>query len=246
VIARAAHDPAGIVTGVTQPERILAEPPVGRGPAGVVVRNVGTVLSVGTQSMLALLGLEVVRDTVDGSPDLVMLLWCLVGTLYAMVMTTALWIDSRDESGHRPTRLQANPLIRWTCLIASLVSGLVGLMASFLVVLGGSDADTTLVYKVVGVWAIILAWAFIQWGFAQWYYVHYYDAATPTLEFPGTPVPDLVDFAYFSFTIGTTFATTDVMILSRAQRWRVTIHSVITFFFNSAILVIALTSFTSK
>lgn len=234
----------GIVTFVSG-KRVLPEPPSTRGRTSRVARNIGAVSGLIAQLLLALLGLEVVNDSLDNSPDLLMLLWCILGTGYALVMVVALWIDSRDESGHRPTRLQANPLVRWTSLIASLVSGLVGLFASFLIMFGGADEETTLIYKVAGVWAIVVAWALIQWGFAQYYYAHYYAAETPPLEFPGTPIPDLVDFAYFSFTIGTTFATTDVMILSRRQRWRVTIHSVITFFFNSAILVLALNSFTS-
>ncbi|HOQ53818.1 MAG TPA: DUF1345 domain-containing protein, partial [Micropruina sp.] len=85
----------------------------------------------------------------------------------------------------------------------------------------------------------------IQWGFAQWYFAHYYSDVRPGMEFPGTEFPDLVDFAYFSFTIGTTFATTDVMIVTRRARWRVVTHSVLTFFFNSAILVLALSSISS-
>lgn len=216
-----------------------------RGRIGRVVRNSGAVLGVCVQLLLALLGLYVVSESVDHTPDLAMFVWCFIGSCYGLVMVVALWVDSRTETGQPPSRVQANALVRWVSLIASLVSGLVGLVASFMVVLGDPDADVKLLYKVIGVWAIVVAWTLIHWGFAQFYYTHHYAAARPGLEFPGTEMPDLVDFAYFSFTIGTTFATTDVVILSRRMRWRVLLHSVLTFFFNSAILVLALGSLSS-
>lgn len=210
------------------------------------LRAVGVVVGLMVQVILAMLGWTVVNESEDHQPDLTMALWCLLGTCYSLVMVIALSIDSRHEGGRRPTRLQANMVVRWTSLIASLISGMVGLVASFMVVVGGPDAETTLAYKVVGIWAVVVAWALIQWGFAQWYFAHYYSDVRPGMEFPGTEFPDLVDFAYFSFTIGTTFATTDVMIVTRRARWRVVTHSVLTFFFNSAILVLALSSISSS
>ena len=50
--------------------------------------------------------------------------------------------------------------------------------------------------------------------------------------------------AAFMILIGTTFATTDVTVTGRRDRWRVMMHSVLTFFFNSSILVLAVSSLT--
>ena len=226
------------------PKRVLVQPPSG-GRVRRVLRDIGVVIGLAVQVVLALLGWAVVDEAEDHTPDVSMVVWCLTGTVYALVMVIALTIDSRDETGRRPTRLQTNAVLRWTSLVASLISGMVGLTASFMIVVGGPDEDTKLFYKVVGIWAVVVAWALIHWGFAQWYYANFYRDANPGFEFPGTELPDLVDFAYFSFTVGTTFATTDVMIVSRRTRWRVTLHSVISFFFNSAILVLALSSLSS-
>ena len=227
------------------PKRVLDDRPAS-GRVRRVLRDAGVLVGLLVQVLLALLGWAVVDESEDHTPDVPMFIWCLIGTVYAFVMVLALSIDSRDETGRRPTPLQTNGVLRWTSLIASLISGLVGLTASFMIVVGGPDEETTLFYKVVGIWAVVVAWALIHWGFAQWYYANFYRDANPGFEFPGTELPDLVDFAYFSFTVGTTFATTDVMIISRRCRWRVTLHSVISFFFNSAILVLALSSLTSS
>lgn len=225
------------------PKRFLDEPAPGR-PLRIL-RNTGVIIGLVVQVVLAVLGWTVAGESVEDDPGAVIFVWCVIGTVYALVMVIALSIDSRDEAGRRPSRIQANAVVRWTSLIASLVSGLVGLTASFLILFGGPDEEAKVVYKALGIWAVVLAWGLIHWGFAQWYFANFYRDLRPGFEFPGTELPDLVDFAYFSFTVGTTFATTDVMILTRRARWRVTLHSVLSFFFNSAILVLALGSLST-
>lgn len=53
-------------------------------------------------------------------------------------------------------------------------------------------------------------------------------------------MPELAEFLYFSFTIGTSFAVSDVTVVSRSMRKRVTAHSVLSFFFNAAVVAIAI------
>ncbi len=58
------------------------------------------------------------------------------------------------------------------------------------------------------------------------------------LRFPGDETPDYFDFFYFSFVIGVACATADVNITSRIIRRTATLHSVVAFFFNSAVLAL--------
>jgi uncharacterized membrane protein len=60
------------------------------------------------------------------------------------------------------------------------------------------------------------------------------------LRFPGDETPDYFDFFYFSFVIGVACATADVNITSRIIRRTATIHSVVAFFFNSAVLALTI------
>ncbi|HZW42607.1 MAG TPA: DUF1345 domain-containing protein [Agromyces sp.] len=65
-------------------------------------------------------------------------------------------------------------------------------------------------------------------------------AVTDTpMRFPATPNPGLLDFVYFSFMIGTSFTPNDVETTTRV-RWTVVWHSVLSFFFNGFIIVLAL------
>jgi uncharacterized membrane protein len=98
------------------------------------------------------------------------------------------------------------------------------------------------------VWAMLLAWGFLHWGFAQIYYRLYHvpmppDAsgavAEPSMRFPKTANPSLVDFVYVAFQIATSFTPNDVETTPRV-RWTVTWHAVLSFFFNGFIIVLAL------
>ena len=98
---------------------------------------------------------------------------------------------------------------------------------------------------IVGVWAMLLSWGSLHWGFAQIYFQRYYAEEAAPLRFPKTTHPRIVDFVYFSYTLGTTFATSDVETLTPRIRWTIVWHSVLSFFFNGLIIVLALNTITS-
>jgi len=62
--------------------------------------------------------------------------------------------------------------------------------------------------------------------------------------FRGERIPDYLDFVYFSFVVGTTAQTSDVEVTSRKMRRMVTLHGLLSFFFNTTViaLVVNLTS----
>ena len=64
-------------------------------------------------------------------------------------------------------------------------------------------------------------------------------AAVPPLIFPYTKDPGLLDFVYVSFMVGTSFTPNDVET-APPIRWTVVWHSVLSFFFNGFIIVLAL------
>jgi uncharacterized membrane protein len=95
---------------------------------------------------------------------------------------------------------------------------------------------------------IFLSWLLIHTVFAI-YYAHEFhsEAGAGTrggggrgFRFPGDPTPDYLDFLYFSFVVGTTNQTSDTEITSRAMRRVVTIHGILSFFFNTAVIVLAI------
>ena len=59
------------------------------------------------------------------------------------------------------------------------------------------------------------------------------------LEFPKTKEPSISDFVYFSFVVGMTAQTSDVDVTSRNLRSTTVVHGIVSFFFNTVILALA-------
>jgi uncharacterized membrane protein len=99
-------------------------------------------------------------------------------------------------------------------------------------------------HVILSVAAIVLSWTLVHTLFSLRYAHHYYvdahkmdrDAIEGGLIFPGDNSPDYFDFAYFSFVIGMTCQVSDVQISSKTMRRLATVHGLISFAFNTAIL----------
>ena len=59
------------------------------------------------------------------------------------------------------------------------------------------------------------------------------------LDFPGCEEPAIWDFLYFSFVIGMTCQVSDVQVKSAAMRQTVLAHGVVSFFFNTVFIAMA-------
>ena len=89
---------------------------------------------------------------------------------------------------------------------------------------------------------IMMSWAFIHTMFALHYAHEFYAEHHKTgggLIFPRDPEPTYWDFVYLAFSIGTATQVSDVEISSKQIRRTVTLHGIVSFFFN--VTVIALT-----
>jgi len=90
---------------------------------------------------------------------------------------------------------------------------------------------------------IALSWFFLHLAFAVHYAHVYYTArdgaGTPHqggLSFPDDDTPDYWDFLHFAVVIGATAQTADITITSKTFRRAATVHCLISFAFNTAIL----------
>jgi uncharacterized membrane protein len=96
---------------------------------------------------------------------------------------------------------------------------------------------------------VALAWGLTHTAFTLRYAHLYYredDQGVGGVEFPGECVPSYFDFAYFAFTIGMCFQTSDVCITSTHIRRAVLLHAVISFGYNTAIIAFVLNLVFSK
>lgn len=90
--------------------------------------------------------------------------------------------------------------------------------------------------------AVATAWAMTHTAYTLRYaHLYYRDDGDGVggLSFPGDEQPAYLDFAYFAFTIGICFQTSDVAITSRQIRRAVLWHSALAFAYNTVIVATA-------
>jgi len=102
----------------------------------------------------------------------------------------------------------------------------------------------------LGLGTIIGSWSLIHTLFALHYAHAYYREGRATasatsrnaggLLFPHEPMPDYLDFAYFSFVIGMTCQVSDVQITGRGLRGLALLHGLLSFAFNTIILALCI------
>ena len=98
--------------------------------------------------------------------------------------------------------------------------------------------DALAMAKLIGTLALI--WLFGNTVYALHYAHAFYagpdDRHPGGIDFPDTSRPDYLDFAYFAFTLGMTFQTSDVAITARPIRRVVLLHCLAAFVFNIGII----------
>jgi uncharacterized membrane protein len=95
--------------------------------------------------------------------------------------------------------------------------------------------------------AVAASWMVTHTTFALHYAHHFYgDGPAPGaaddrggLAFPGGELPDFLDFLYFALVIGMTCQVSDVQVTTRPMRRLSLLQGVLSFFFNTIILALA-------
>ena len=123
----------------------------------------------------------------------------------------------------------------------SLDAPFASLVAVVIALVGAKQGDTPLAISLTIV-TIVLSWTFVHTIFAFHYAHEYYgkgrDDLIGGLDFPGDKAPDYSDFLYFSLVIGMTSQVSDVQITSKVIRRMVSMHGVLSFFFNLVVLAL--------
>lgn len=122
----------------------------------------------------------------------------------------------------------------------------ISLTAIFLVI---NRPDGNLPQSVLALATIPLGWA-VSHVMAAFHYAYLFYAAqtapdtgdTGGISFPDSPEPGAIDFLYFAFTIGMTAQVSDAVVTRPAMRKTVLIHGIVSFFFNTSILALAVSA----
>jgi uncharacterized membrane protein len=113
-------------------------------------------------------------------------------------------------------------------------------LAAIVLELGASKGSTP--ELILATVTIVLSWATVHTAFALHYAHDFYRGKKPGgLQFPSGDThaeADYWDFVYFSFVIGMTAQVSDVGITDRIIRRTATVHGIISFVFNTALIAL--------
>ena len=172
-----------------------------------------------------------------------LLIWCIIATVYLAGTVFWLNIDLRvnDDDHQFMRRTSRHPIVAIFSSVVTFSSSFVGLSAAVTVIVGTDDPEYFGIFDLIAVWAMLASWAMFHWGYSRIYYAAYHNRQhEKPLIFPETEHPRLIDFVYFSFINGTSFAPSDVMVATTRMRWTVVWHSTFSFFFNALIIVLTM------
>jgi len=125
--------------------------------------------------------------------------------------------------------------------VIAVLSSLFSLFAATLVLRMMRGESCGSVWVVLALASVAISWVVTHTAYT-FRYAHLYYTGTSNggLVFPGTPTPCDMDFAYYAFTLGMCFQTSDVQIEASDIRRATLAHALISFLFNTTILALGL------
>jgi len=171
-------------------------------------------------------------------------LWSWNGGVAFFLLSTFLhMINITNEKMRRHIRPER--ISRWMILTALTIASCGSLLAIFSLLqnMQPLSFDRKTIHFIVSGITLVLSWLMLHTIFTLEYAYQYYlprrkqdNPAWEKLEFPQEKNPNYWDFSYFSIGIGMASQVADVQINDCSMRRLVLFHSMISFFFNTAIL----------
>jgi uncharacterized membrane protein len=167
--------------------------------------------------------------------------WCFGVTVYMALVTTELSRATLDKIRESASRLDDSAPVILVVSMAATAASFGGIAA---LLLAPSSPNKTMDI-VLAASTMVLSWLFLQVIFAIHYtHIFFGDVGgipRGGLEFGGKDdQPDFWDFLYFTTSIGATAQTSDTIVTSKTMRRIVLAQSIYTFFFNTAVLALAI------
>lgn len=169
------------------------------------------------------------------------------GMITFLAATWALMVRAKTKTMRHNAQSQDEGRLVILSIVTTAACASIFAIAFILKETKGKDISILIPHLILAVFTIIGSWLLVHTIFAMHYAHEYYqDHKTQSeckaggLDFPEDIEPDYWDFLYFSFVIGMTSQVSDVQITSRSMRRLSLLHSILSFFFNTAIVAMSI------
>ncbi len=133
---------------------------------------------------------------------------------------------------------------RGAALVLALAAAAVVLSLIAIFILLNHPRDEGSLFPIVAVASVPLSFAMLHtmaaFNYARLYYApNRRGRPTGGLVFPGEVEPDAPDFLYYAFSVGMSFAASDVVARTQRMRFATLSHALIAFLFNTSLIALA-------
>jgi uncharacterized membrane protein len=182
--------------------------------------------------------------------------WIVALSIYLLLLGVVIYYADPPMTKQRVSRDEPNRVFLMIVLVLVALLGNIS-VGIILTSVGSEHPAHARLLVGLSVLAVVLSWFLLHTAVGQHYARLYYedtdaqgcpfpDGMRQGFVFPGHEAPNYLDFMYISFTVGLTYAMSDVNVTSAAQRRIVLIHSAISFFFYSTILGVVLNAIVTS
>jgi uncharacterized membrane protein len=169
------------------------------------------------------------------------------GMISFLATTWVLMMQAKSKTMRRNAQSQDEGRLVILSIVTTAACASIFAIAFILKETKGKDVSILIPHLLLAVVTIIGSWLLVHTIFAMHYAHEYYqdhqtqsDCKAGGLDFPEDIEPDYWDFLYFSFVIGMTSQVSDIQITSRSMRRLSLLHSILSFFFNTAIVAMSI------
>ncbi|HAL81198.1 MAG TPA: DUF1345 domain-containing protein [Mucilaginibacter sp.] len=182
------------------------------------------------------------------TPALILVVW-MACALTIILLNWIIIFSSHPREVRRIAKLQDSSLTFIFMFVTAASIASLGAIIYLLKSTKGLPYAAKNEHILLAIGAVIISWFLLHTIYTLRYAHLYYDTDTDIdgktkdvggLQFPGKDEPDYLDFVYFSFIVGMTFQVSDVNITSRRIRRVCTLHALLAFAFNTAILALSI------
>jgi uncharacterized membrane protein len=177
------------------------------------------------------------------TPALVLLAWNIGALLYLVLAWRAMQANDLRQIRERALRQDEGRLAILLLVVLAALAVLLAVGTQLAQVKDLHGRERALHVALAGL-TVLTSWLFTQVLFALHYAHDFYAArehgAPDPLAFPGTRDPGYGDFFHFACVIGTAAQTADISFNGSGLRGVGTLHCILAFFFNAALLALSI------
>jgi uncharacterized membrane protein len=213
-------------------------------PGGEVTGTRPTVLSW-RRVLICLAGgiVAAALTLVAGLPEMAVLVGWVVAAGGLLIWVWRVSWPCDPEGTKRLAEEEGRTRVTDTAVLGAAVASLAAVVEAL--IRSGTQDAVGVATVVLGVLVVVLSWALVNTVFALKYARRYYSGGDGGIDFGQRQPPAYSDFAYVAFTVGMSFAVSDIQLADTSIRKVALGHALLSFLFGTIVIAVAVNLVTN-